>query len=151
MSPVKLQREEVIEVLLAVLKALRAAETRFRLAASVVSDARLRHALLDRARTWANAARELSAIATIERAAANVAQVSVRVARACLPGDAAPLAECERCEETVALRYRDALECRLPAEVEKLLMRQFNEVVDKLGTLQAMLGERETRALGAAS
>jgi hypothetical protein len=151
MFPVKLQSDELIEVLLAVLKALRAAEARFRLAASLVSDVRIRQTLLERARTWATAARELSAIAALERAAVNVAYVSARVARACLPGDAAPLAECERCEEAVALRYRDALDCHLPAEVEKLLMRQFNEVVDKLGTLQRMLGERGACDLGAAA
>lgn len=142
MAALKLQKEELTEVLLAVLKALRVAESKFRSAASLVGDAMLRQTLLERARTWANAARELSAVARIERVAVNVAHASVRVARACLPGDAAPLAECERCEEVVALRYRDALDYRLPAEVERLLMRQFDDVLSHFGKLQRLLADR---------
>lgn len=150
MAAHKLQKEELTEVLLAVVKALRVAESKFRTAASVVTDARIRHTLLERARVWANAARELSAVAVIERAAVNVANASARVARACLPGDPTPLVECERCEETVALRYRDALEYRLPDEVERVLIRQFNEVLQHLGTLHRLVAEYPGRALGAA-
>jgi hypothetical protein len=148
---VKLQGEELTEVLLAVLKALRVAESKFRAAASVVTDARLRHTLLERARAWAQAARELSALARVERVAVHVAHASVRAARAWLPGDVTPLIECERCEETVALRYRDALDHRLPTDVERVLIRQFDDVLSHFGTLQRLLAECGPMPLGAAA
>jgi hypothetical protein len=148
---VKLQKEELTEVLLAVLKALRVAESKFRAAASVVADAKLRQTLLERARAWAQAARELTALARVERTTVCVAHASVRAARAWLPGDVAPLIECERCEENVALRYRDALDHRLPTDVERVLMRQFDEVLSHLGTLQRLLAERGRMPLGAAA
>jgi hypothetical protein len=151
MSGLKLHRDELTEVLAAVLRALRVAESKFRSAASLVSDAKVRHALLERARTWANAARELSAVARLERVAVNVVQAGARVARGSRSEDPVPLAECERCEETVALRYRDALDYRLPADVERLLMRQFDEVLNHFGTLQRLLAERSPLPGGAAA
>jgi hypothetical protein len=151
MAGLKLHREELTEVLAAVLRALRVAESKFRSAASLVSDAKLRYALLERARTWANAARELCAVARLERVAANVVQAGARVTCGARPDDAVPLAECERCEETVALRYRDALDYRLPADVERLLVRQFDEVLNHLGALQRLLAERAPLPGGAAA
>lgn len=140
LSTPKLNREELTEVLLAVVRSLRIAESRFRAAASVATDARIRRTLLERARTWARAARELTAVAAIEWAAANVAHAGARVVRACRP-EAAPLAECASCEEAVALRYRDALDHPLPEEVERVLIRQFSEVLRHFGALHRLLDQ----------
>lgn len=141
-----LQKEELTELLLAVLKTLRVAEGKFRLAASVVRDVKIRRALLKRARCWARAARELSGFAALERAAAGMAQAGAWVASVCLPRDLPPLDECERCEEAVALGYRDALEHRLPHDVERVLTRQFAEILDQFGALHRLLAETGAEA-----
>jgi hypothetical protein len=69
----------------------------------VVTDAKLARRSSS-GRAPAKAAGELWALARVERGAVNVAQAGVRVARAWVSGDVTPLIECDRCEETLALR-----------------------------------------------
>jgi uncharacterized protein (TIGR02284 family) len=135
--------QDINECLAGLIEVAAEAETSFHAAAGEVRSEEARLLLLNRAQRYGQATAKLRATAAA-RGSTPAPDRHLEPARIGPADEAHVLGECERQESAVAVAFRDALDRRLPSDVNAVVAAEFETLLGSLGSLRTA-GERAAR------
>jgi uncharacterized protein (TIGR02284 family) len=138
-----MSEQDINECLAGLIEVAAEAEASFHAAAGEVRSEEARLLLLNRAQRYGQVTASLRATAAA-RGGAAAARRRPELQRIGPADEAHILGECERKECAVAVAFRDALDRRLPPEVNAVVAAEFETLLGSLGSLRTA-GERAAR------